>query len=297
MKGLITLFLFVAVVDQVASQHPVEIQRKAAAGDYMAALSTYKKMAVRKVTAASALAAGRSAWALGLPQVAKQELDRAANIGQVSGELNPQELGRIYFSRAIIEFQEENYQAAIVYAEKAYKSVQEKGPLLSEINQLTGESLIKLNKLLPAQDKLIEALEHVSPESEGDLRYLLASCQMQMGRLEQAKENFELVPLRHARGSLAIRGLASIAFETEKFDEAVFWLLKGREEFPESFLDSWIDYALVKSYGELKNDKELKSTYEQALKKFPPSDPWLILLQAVAEEFLWRPELRKNKNL
>ena len=269
------------------------MQRKAASGDYMAALATYRKMPMRRATVASAVAAGKSAWALGLPEVAKQEFDRAINLASVSDELSDTEKARIYFSRGVIEFQEENYQSTLVFAGKASKLIDQKGPLLSEIKQLIAESYIKLNKLILAEKNLVSALDGVRPESEGDLRFTLATCQMQLGKLTEAKDNFELVPLRHNKGVTAIRSLASIAFELRKYEEAIFWLNKGREEFAESFLDSWVDYALVKSYGEMNSLKELKDTYAQAQQKYPPSDPWFILLQAVAEENLWSSEFMK----
>ena len=114
MRGCFATYILLTIsfVVNVQAQHPVEIQRKTASGDYMAALATYKRMPTRKATAASAVAAGKSAWALGLNDVAKSEFDRALSLGDLNGELDESEVGRIYFSRGIIEFQEENYQSS-----------------------------------------------------------------------------------------------------------------------------------------------------------------------------------------
>jgi len=284
--------LFVA---SAQAQHPVEVQKQAASGDYMAALATFKRMPSRVATTASAVAAAKSAWSLGLAEIAKEEFDHALNIASIKNDISDSEKARIIFSRGIVEFQDQNYQSSIVYAEKAVELVSEVGPLRSEINTLWAESLLKLNKQNLAELKLLEALNGVRAESKGDLHFLLATCQMQLGKLDQAKKNFESIPLRHLKGPIAIRGLANIAFETDKYEESIFWLNKGRQEFEDAFLDSWVDYALVKSYGELQDLDKLKETYDGAIGRYAPSDSWLILLQAIAEQYLWQSN-SKSKN-
>jgi len=286
---LLLFALLVSATSNVEAQHPIEVERKAQEGKWLEALATYHALPSRRITPTAAIAAGKSAWALGLVSEAKNEYDRALHLESPVDALSSVDRARVLFARGIIEFQERNYRGAIVFVEKADEIVSEEGPLRSEIYQLWGEALYKLNKIKGASEKLEEALNGIKPESKGDLAYLLASAQMQLGKLDEAKSNFEMVPLRHPKSPLAMKGLASIAFEEKHFDEVVFWLNKGREEFSESFLDSWVDYALVKAYAQLGETEELKTSYERALKIYPPSDGWLVLLQAVAEEYLWQP--------
>jgi hypothetical protein len=78
-----------------------------------------------------------------------------------------------------------------------------------------------------------------------------------------------------------------IALDTGKMKSASFWLKKGRAEYPDSFLDSWVDYALLRIAMSENDQVAVREVRAAATKKYPPSDPWLNLLQAAAEGFEW----------
>jgi TolA-binding protein len=81
--------------------------------------------------------------------------------------------------------------------------------------------------------------------------------------------------------------LAAIAIETQSYARAQFWIEKGKSDYPEGFIDSWADYSLVQvslAEGDLLKARTL---VEQAHKRFPPSDSWLILMQAALEQSEW----------
>lgn len=297
------LMLYLGMISSSYAQHSIDVEKKTQSGDWLEALTAYKKMPTRKVTASTALSAAKSAWALGLVDLAKKEYDRALVLDSSTAQLSTESRARIYFSRGVIELQEGNYQGAIVYAEKADKLVREEGPLHSEINQLWGEALFKSNKPQLALRKLEDALMGVSDENSGDLHYSIGSAAMVLGQLDKAEDHLTKIPVRHARSALAIKSLGIIALENRRYQEVIFWLNKGREEYPDAFLDSWVDYALTKSYSAIGEPQKATETASKASAMYPPSDGWLILLQSISEQAKWRTDssamaqLGKNSSL
>ncbi len=268
------------------AQHSIEVERHAQAGEWMASLSAYKKMPTRKVTATTALAAAKSAWALGLVEMAKAEYDRALVLNKSENSLSDNSRARVLFARGIIELQEGNYQKAIAFGEKSAILV-DPSPLRGEIDQLLGEALLKLNKPEQAIRKFELSLENISDENSGDLRYAIASAAMNIGELEKAEEHLSKIPVKHKKSGLAVKALASIAMEKRDYRAANFWLKKGRSNYSDLFLDSWVDFALVKSFASLGQLSQAEQIVKKANEKYPPSDGWVILMQSTIEQARW----------
>ncbi|MCB9030573.1 MAG: tetratricopeptide repeat protein [Deltaproteobacteria bacterium] len=288
MRLVFFLAAYIAVIPLTgAAQHPIEVQRFAAKKDFLSALTTYGKMSSRKITPAAAVAAGKSAWALGLPQIALKEFDRALLLSDVSGGLTHAEKSRVLFSQSIIEFQEGEYAASAVQAQKALELINEDGPLKGQILMLLGDALFFLEQYKNAEEKYESSAKMINSENDGDLYYSLGRCQLRMGKLQESKHSFQQIPLHHEKSPAAIRALAQIAFESNKFEEVVFWLRKGREEYKDSFLDSWVDYALARSFIALNEFEEARKVGEFAENRYPPSDSWYVLLEAMLEAFEW----------
>jgi tetratricopeptide (TPR) repeat protein len=282
----ISLLIAIMISGSGYAQHSVEVERQAQAGEWMAALAAYKKMPSRKITSSTALAAAKSAWAMGLVDLAKAEYDRAIVLDRNEPTLSDDAKVRIYFARGVIELQEGKYQRAIAFAEKAFMLV-ESSPLRGEIGQLWGESLLKLNKPEAAIRKFETALNEVSEENLGELHYNIAAACMSVGELEKAEKHFTSIPLTHPKTGLAVKALASIAMENRKYKDALFWLKKGRADYAELFLDSWVDYALVKASTVLGQIPQAEQMANDANEKYPPSDGWLILMQSTLEQARW----------
>jgi tetratricopeptide (TPR) repeat protein len=264
-------------------QHPMEVQRHSADAEHLAALVTYDRLPRRVVSSASRVAAGRSAWALSLPERALEDFERAA----LDPELDPIEHARIHLSAGIVHFQEGRYQIAVVKAEKATELIATPGPLRSKAWFLWAESLQRLGSLGVAAERYGQALAEAAPEDRPEIHYALGLCERRLGKFEAAREHFEKVPLRHERTPMAIRQLAEVSLEMKNYPSVTFWLARGRTEYPEQFIDSWVDYALVRaaiSRGALDEVRELRT---EATGKYPPADGWLTLLNAAAESFEW----------
>ncbi len=267
-----------------AAQHPIEVQRLAAKGDFFEALRIYDKMPRRKTTPEAAVAAGKAAWALSLPNRAIEEFEKALQ----SENLDDVQRGRLLLSRGIIEYQENRHRVAILYAEKALGVLKQASPLRAKAWLLWGESLSRLKSYGAAEHKYLKALEE-SPEADAPaIHYLLGVAQQKLGKLKEARENLEKIPLYHDDTPNALRRLAEISLAEKKFEEAAFWLKRGRRDYPESFLDSWVEYALLEIAIQRKDKTAVAQIQEAAQQKYPPSDAWLSLLNAAAEEYRWR---------
>jgi hypothetical protein len=85
-----------------------------------------------------------------------------------------------------------------------------------------------------------------------------------------------------------VRSLGEIALETGDYAAAGFWLRRGREEYPDRFLDSWVDYALVRVAAHDGATDEVREIRTRAEAAYAPSDGWLTLLVAESEAYEWR---------
>lgn len=266
-----------------SAQHPIDVQRKAAEGEYFHSLLAFEKMPKRKATTSARIAAGKSAWALGLTDRAIQEFDNALH----DQTLDKVTRARLFLSRGIIEFQEERYQTALLYAQRAAAGL-ESGPLRARIWLLWGQALSKTGSLGAAKEKLTQAYTEANKEDLAEIDYLLGDCALKLGQAEAARAHFESVPLNHERTPDAIRALAKIAIDSGNMESAKFWLRRGRSDFPDNFLDSWVDYALVQVAIKERDTAAVKSIVEQAQGRYAPSDFWLNMLNAAAETHRWQ---------
>jgi tetratricopeptide (TPR) repeat protein len=285
-RGICILLISAALLlpQAAAGQHAIEVQRTAARGEYLKALTLYDQMPQRRATKDARIAAAKSAWALSLPGRAIEEFDRVLRQEQMSDE----DRARLLLSRGIIDYQEGRFQVAILFAEKAVSALRAASSLRAKAWLLWGESLMSLESFGAAEDKYLKALSECGAGEQADIHFLLGACEMKLGRLDQASAHLEEVPMDHERAPAAIRHLVEIALERKQDKEAQFWLTRGREMFPERFLDSWVDYALVQAAIRTGNAQQVESVRADANRKFPPSDPWLTLLNAASESFYWQ---------
>jgi len=275
------------------AQHPVDVQRKSAEGAHYEALLAYEKLPQRILDTTTTIAAAKSAWALGLGDRAAELYDTALRDKSLSDELRT----RITLERAILEYQEGRYQVAELYSEKAMQGYQDVGPLRARILYVWAEALAKRGQYGSAEQKYESALNEADIDLLPSLHFELASCKYRLGKLEEAKSHFESVPLNHDEAPAALRQLAEIALASGNFPKASFWLNKGKAEYPQNFLDSWVDYALYQAANSSGDYELANSLREDAKRKYPASDPWVILLDGEAEASHWlgRASMRSEK--
>ena len=265
------------------AQSAIEVQKKAAEARYYESLVEYEKIPRSRVGSETALAAARSAWALGLSDRAAEEFDLALR----SEDLTEEKRARIMLSRGIVELQEGRQQSACLFAQKVTETLPEPGPLRSQAFLLWGQALLAQGAVSAAEEKLTFALSESSPGDMPEIHFQLGECQFQLGKYEEARKHFESVPVHMERTPASIRYLAMIALQLKKPSIAAFWLDKGRAEFPDNFLDSWVDYALTQVAISQNDRSRVKTLREQAAARYPQNDSWVVLLNAAAESFEW----------
>ena len=272
-------------MQSASAQHAIDIQRETAQGEYLRALVMFDRMPKRQLTPDAVLAAARSAWALGLSSRAAEELERVVREGGLSAE----EEAKAILSRGVIEYQEGRYQVAALFAERAVARAAGNPGLQSRGYLLWGESLYALSSFAQAEKMYLEASSRTTDAENPELRFLLATCQRTLGKYSEARANLEQIPVTSERAPQAMRALAELALESGEFDIARFWLQRGRSDFPDNFLDSWVDYALMAAAIHGNDSVEVRALREAANTRYPPSDQWLTLLNAAAEAFEWQP--------
>jgi tetratricopeptide (TPR) repeat protein len=247
-------------------------------------MATFSELPERKVTTAATVAMGNSAWALGLNTRAAQAFDRALRDPALGAETR----ARLLFSRGLIEFQNKNSQIASLFAERSFAELSSPSPLRAQVLALWGESLMQQNDLGRACEKLGQASREGGELQLPDIFFSLGSCQKKMGALEEAKDSYEHIPLDHEKAPSAIRALAALALDLKRYPQGEFWLMKGRELFPQQFLDGWVDYAHMTILTEQDRASDVRELLAQASERYPQSDGWFQLLRARAEIYLWK---------
>lgn len=267
-----------------SAQHSSDIPKLHSEGEYFKALSVFELLPAKKITDDAAIAAAKSAWALGLNRQAAEQFDSILRKGDLSVETRV----RLVLSRGVLEYQDEHYQEAALFAEKAIGYMTESSPLRGRAYLLWGQSLYRTNAYGQAHEKFINALADTRGNDRGEANFALGLVEMKLSKYDDAQKRLEAIPVDHDRTGAAIRLLAAIALETHQESKAKFWIEKGRAEHPDSFVDSWGDYALLQvalAKGEL---GEARMLTETAQKNFAPSDPWIILMQAAVEQAEWK---------
>jgi tetratricopeptide (TPR) repeat protein len=265
------------------AEHPIDVQRLSAEGDHFKALTLYELLPERRLAEDTRIAAAKSAWALGLTKKACGLFDAVLR----GNSIDTDERARITLSRGVIDFQEGRYQEAALFSEKAAGLLPERAPLRGRALLLWGQSLLKAQAYASAEEKLLRALGEVAPSDRPDVALLLGSVQIKLGKLSDAERFVKTIPATHPSASEAIRMLASIALQTKQNERARFWIEKGKSTYSDAFLDSWPDYGLAKVAIEANDLPQARSVVDRASQRFPPSDPWLILMKAALEQAEW----------
>ena len=282
--SILSLALCVAFTSPARAQHPSEVQKLSAEGEHMRALMMFELLPNKKAGIEAKIAAAKSAWALGLNRQAARGFDEVLRDPSIAPDIRT----RLVLSRGVIEYQEERYQEAALYAEKAIGYMIESVPLRGRAYLLWGQSLLRTGAYSSAQERFVKALADCQTADKPEAHFALGLVELKLGRYTDAQKNLEAIPMDHARTPVAVRMLASLALETHQYDRAKFWIEKGKADHADAFVDSWGDYGLVQVALAGGKIDEARKVVEQAQKQFAPSDSWLVLMQASLELAEWK---------
>jgi tetratricopeptide (TPR) repeat protein len=218
-----------------------------------------------------------------LPDEAQQWFQRALTFPGVTSH----QQSDILFSLAAVLFTQHRYDEARLYAQRASSLAGEDSALVSQSLMLIGDVLVKEQRYGAAEREYVRALRHAKESLADELHYRLGKVHYELGNREQAAELLLRLPLSSERLPSALRILARIAVQDGDYKRARELLTQGRERFPNAFLDSWVELTFLRAAIEDANAELVQKIREEAKKQYPVGDPWLVLLEAEAEGWLW----------
>jgi tetratricopeptide (TPR) repeat protein len=290
MKSLLQFPLVLTVIKTLVTpalalaQHAAEVQQLSADGEHLKALAMYELLPNKKLVTETRVAAAKSAWALGLNRQAAEGFDTVLRDPTIPQDMRT----RLILSRGVIEYQEERYQEAALYAEKAISYMLESAPLRGRAYLLWGQSLLRTGAYVSAHEKFQKALADVQQQDRPEAHFALGLVELKLSRYADAQKHLEAIPMDNTRTPVAVRMLAGIALELHQYDRVKFWVEKGKIDYPEAFVDSWGDYGLVQAAIARGDLDEARRVTEIAQKQFAPSDSWVILMQSSLEVAEWK---------
>ncbi|NBW41188.1 hypothetical protein EBR25_09330 [bacterium] len=289
------VYLFLSIIlallvltDRSQAQHPIDIQKLTASGHYYEALVLFEKLPERRVTPEAIESAARSAWGLSLLDKATSYLDQLLREESLSNEKR----AKILSMRAMIELHGKKPRVAILFGERAQELLPSATELRGSILMLLGDAHSALDQFGAARGFYLQAFDEVSEELIADTAFRIAEVERHLGNLEEAISFYRKVPVSHERAPEAMRALSEVALQLKDYGGVRVWLTKGRELYPDYFLDSWVEYALGRSAFELDEIRALKKIRQAAAEKYPLSDSWITLLNALAESAEWNTLLK-----
>lgn len=265
------------------AEHPLEVQRLTAQGEHFQAITLSHKLARRVSSVELAVATGRSAWALSLPELAHEQFDSALR----DLSLTPRQRVPLLFSKAILHFQEGRFEMALVWGSKAIALLEDAPALRARVLSLIGQAEISLERIAAAEQHLTQAHAHAAGVDAPEMAFHLGVAKLKLGKFREAREILQDIPLTHERAAEAIRYLAVVACAERDMKRAGFWLTKGRQEFPDQFLDGWVDYSLMEAAIAEGDIVRVRAVRSDGLSRLPESDHWRVLAEAAAEAFEW----------
>ncbi len=268
------------------ADHPIQVERFSAEGKHFEAIISAGRVPPVQMTHTASMAFAKSLWALGLSDQSEERFDEL--LASKTARADKVEQARIYLAKGIIALQEERAQVAALQAEKSFERLEAASQLRGEVQYLWAEALARQELYGAALSKYLAALEEADPRSKDEILFRTAECERLLGKNTDARTHFEQVSLEGKDGPAALRALAEIEVAEKQFEKGAFWVNKGRELFADSFLDAWVDYALVLGAAAKGDDAEVKQLVTEANNRYPPSEQWLIILNATAESFLWQ---------
>lgn len=265
------------------AEHPVTVEQRYAAGDYLQALATYQRIPERVRTTASIVAAARSAVALSASPQAISLIQQ----GLLRPDLGEEDRARLHVLRVIVEFQESRYHAAATLLGQAEPLLQ-KFPLVhAQALLLWGDVLSAHGQKAAAEQKYQMASTLNFAEFQDEIAYRLGMIQAELGKRELALESLQKVSVTSERAPRTIQMLAQLSYDLGRHEDVAFWIAKGKSDYPDAFVNSWNDYALVTGALTLHKPVEAEEHSVRARATFPPSDPWITLLNGALEAYRW----------
>ncbi len=271
-------------VSNSLAEHPINVQKNAINKEYYKAMVSFERLPRQKLNKEVLLSAAQSAWALSLPDTAIELFDKILDDKNISNK----ERAKIYLYKGIIDFQEGKYSISQIFAKKALSFSNDiSESLKSAALKLLGDSYFKLKLYGEAKREYIEALKYADNNQQPSIYLQKGMAEFYLGSFDEAQKDLQKVSMDNEDAPLAIKLLMKILLEKKDYQKLKKWIEVLNIEFPDEFIDSWIDYAKVKVAISEDNKREALKVLEFAKDKYPESDSWINLARASLETYLW----------
>ena len=271
-------------VSNSLAEHPINVQKNAINKEYYKAMVSFERLPRQKLNKEVLLSAAQSAWALSLPDTAIELFDKILDDKNISNK----EKAKIYLYKGIIDFQEGKYSISQIFAKKALSFSNDiSESLKSAALKLLGDSYFKLKLYGEAKREYIEALKYADNNQQPSIYLQKGMAEFYLGSFDEAQKDLQKVSMDNEDAPLAIKLLMKILLEKKDYQKLKKWIEVLNIEFPDEFIDSWIDYAKVKVAISEDNKREALKVLEFAKDKYPESDSWINLAKASLETYLW----------
>ena len=271
-------------VSNSLAEHPINVQKNAINKEYYKAMVSFERLPRQKLNKEVLLSAAQSAWALSLPDTAIELFDKILDDKNISNK----EKAKIYLYKGIIDFQEGKYSISQIFAKKALSFSNDiSESLKSAALKLLGDSYFKLKLYGEAKREYMEALKYADNNQQPSIYLQKGIAEFYLGSFDEAQKDLQKVSMDNEDAPLAIKLLMKILLEKKDYQKLKKWIEVLNIEFPDEFIDSWIDYAKVKVAISEDNKREALKVLEFAKDKYPESDSWINLARASLETYLW----------
>ena len=274
---LFTTTAAAAVVEDIA-----DLTRR---GQHYAAIVRAQEKRDTELSLVDKLAVARSAWALGLIDVARRHWDEIL----VDPEFQGPERDRTMIARAILEFQEFRFEKSREIAQRAVHEMNE-SELKNQFWLVIAESLKEQRAFSQAEKYYQRAVDESRGEFRDEALYLLSVTQLELGVHEKARENFAAINMDSPYAAQALYRLTKIDFSQRNFAGVLLWINEGQRRHPDEFYNAWAGYAHVVSLLRTNRPEDARNTLTDLTSRFQATNPW-ILMATAAVETNWMEEL------
>ena len=264
-------------IDEPVVAASVSIAELTRTGHHLEAVTAVKEKAEGR-TLADILAGAKSAWALGMVATARELWDEAL----AHRDFKDAERTRTYLARAILELQEDNYDAARSFAEQGISQA-EPSELRAQLTLVVAEALRSQGASSLAEGYYKRAADEGGVQTKSEALYLLGDTQLNLGRAEEARFSLVGVETSSRYTPLALRRLMEIDLTQKNFESVLTWVDEGRENYGADFDDGWTSYARVTALLGLSRNDQARDEVANYKIKHAEQDNWFLLAEAACE--------------
>jgi hypothetical protein len=230
--------------------------------------------------------AARSAWALGLVNLARMEWERALDDDKLSSQERTQEI----LAQAILELQEGKYKL-VREISLGTSEFLNNDSLKAQFNLLIGESYRLENKCDLAKEYYEEAINLFEDKNQDEAQFMLGECLFRLKEIEQARVAFLKISPKSQFSEKTIKRLIEIENIKENYENVITLAAENPNKSAE------IGYYQIQAELRTKKITQASTSLKELKDKAGEFEPWYHLAQSEVEIALAEKSLNIKKGL